>query len=216
MIYAPAAACVLATVVMIWAEFAEQIAVRSVSKMIAAAAFIAFGFAAGAWDSGLPGKLIVGGLLFSAVGDAMLLSREKRPFLIGIGAFLIAHLWYLGAFLVLGLHSLAFALALAAVAMLAAGVWRWLRDHVGSLKPAVLAYITVISTMVAAAIGATAAHPDAIHAGLLMAAVVFFFSDLCVARERFVKSTPYNRLAGLPTYFGAQLLFGWFAGHLTP
>jgi len=182
--------------------------------MVAAAAFIAFGFTAGAWDAGLAGKLIIGGLLFSAVGDAMLLSRDKRPFLVGIGAFLIAHLWYLAAFVVLGLHLGAFALALVAVAVLATGVWRWLADHVGSLKPAVLAYIAVISTMVAAAIGATAAQPDAVHAGLLMAAVLFFISDLCVARERFVSSTPYNRLAGLPTYFGAQLLFAWFAGQL--
>ena len=39
---------------------------------------------------------------------------------------------------------------------------------------------------------------------------MFFLSDLCVARDRFVSPGWENRAVGLPLYFGAQLLYGWF------
>ena len=44
--------------------------------------------------------------------------------------------------------------------------------------------------------------------GVLVAAVIFYLSDIAVARERFVTSSVTNRLLGLPAYYGAQLLFG--------
>ena len=53
-------------------------------------------------------------------------------------------------------------------------------------------------------------HGGAGRWGLLLAAVVFFLSDLCVARDRFVSPGWENRAVGLPLYFGAQLLYGWF------
>ncbi len=46
--------------------------------------------------------------------------------------------------------------------------------------------------------------------GLLFSAVAFFLSDLCVARERFLVSSLWNKAFGLPLYFGAQLGFAWF------
>jgi hypothetical protein len=40
-----------------------------------------------------------------------------------------------------------------------------------------------------------------------VAAVAFYFSDLSVALNRFVKPSMITRLWGTPLYFGAQLLF---------
>jgi uncharacterized membrane protein YhhN len=41
---------------------------------------------------------------------------------------------------------------------------------------------------------------------LALGAVLFFLSDLTVARERFVARDFRNKLYGLPAYFAAQLL----------
>jgi len=43
--------------------------------------------------------------------------------------------------------------------------------------------------------------------------MLFFASDLCVARQRFVSPGFENKLVGLPLYFIAQLMF---AGAITP
>ena len=41
---------------------------------------------------------------------------------------------------------------------------------------------------------------------VLAGAVLFFLSDLGVARDRFVSPGVWNRAVGLPLYYGAQLL----------
>ena len=46
-------------------------------------------------------------------------------------------------------------------------------------------------------------------ARLAIGAVLFFISDLAVARGRFVADTFTNKAWGLPTYFGGQLLIAW-------
>jgi uncharacterized membrane protein YhhN len=100
------------------------------------------------------------------------------------------------------------ALAVPTIAV-AAVVWRWLAPHVPApMKVPVIAYMTVISVMVACAFG-THAHAPAPM--LLVAATSFFVSDLAVARQKFVNPSHTNRYWGLPLYFGAQLLF---AAHL--
>jgi len=91
-------------------------------------------------------------------------------------------------------------------------VGRWVVPKApDKLKRAVVAYIVVITAMVALGVGTVAAGNDPL---LLIAAVVFYLSDLCVARERFVQSGFVNRAIGLPLYYGAQLTFGvtvWMA-----
>ena len=67
----------------------------------------------------------------------------------------------------------------------------------------VLAYTVVISAMLALAIGTFGQHGSW---WLVMGAVLFYVSDIFVARERFVTPSPWNGLVGLPVYFTAQLL----------
>jgi uncharacterized membrane protein YhhN len=84
-------------------------------------------------------------------------------------------------------------------------VGRWLLPHVSAgMKPPVLAYIAVISVMVALGAGAFGAtHLPT----LLTAPVAFYLSDLAVARDRFVQRSFVNRLWGLPLYYAAQVMF---------
>jgi hypothetical protein len=47
---------------------------------------------------------------------------------------------------------------------------------------------------------------------LLFAAVLFYLSDLSVARDTFVAPGFVNRAWGLPLYYGAQLIFACSTG----
>ncbi|NCG18252.1 MAG: hypothetical protein GWP91_04470 [Rhodobacterales bacterium] len=202
--------CVVLTTMLGLAEYTKMMPLKVVSKTGAAAAFIVYALMRGAWEAGTPGQWVVIGLCLSMVGDICLLSQDKRTFLAGIGAFLLAHVAYVVAFLSLGITPTVGAAGLAGVSVIAAFVWRWLGPHTGTLKPAVAAYIVVITCMVAAAIGAAGFEVHWARTGLLVAAIAFFLSDLCVARERFIVQGIENKLIGLPLYFGAQLLFAFF------
>jgi uncharacterized membrane protein YhhN len=70
----------------------------------------------------------------------------------------------------------------------------------GKLRGPVMAYIVVITGMVALAAGSRSAW-------IAAAATAFFVSDLSVARDRFVAPGFGNRLWGLPLYYSAQILF---------
>ena len=211
----PALATVIGTAVLVWAEFAENKPVKVISKTAAAWGFIVWALILGAWDAGVGGRWIVVGLVLSMVGDLCLLSREKRFFLGGLVAFLLAHVAYVIAFAAIGLSAIGLVVALVPLGYFATRVWQWLGPHVAELGPAVLAYIAVITVMVAASLGSLVHEPSAVRLGLVAAAVLFFLSDLCVARDRFVAPGPDNRLVGLPLYFGAQLVFAWFGAQLT-
>jgi len=203
----PAVICLACTGVLVWAEVNENASVRIVSKTLAATSFIAYAIAMGAASAGSPGLWVIAALALSMVGDLCLLSREKKFFLAGIGAFLLGHVAYVGAFASLGVDFLGTALAAVGVGVLAFFVWRWLSPHTGDLTRAVAAYILVISSMVAMATGSVFLEASPGRIGLLVAAIGFFCSDLCVARDRFVAPGPSNRMVGLPLYFGSQLVF---------
>lgn len=205
----PAVACIVLTAVLVWGEYAKNDPVRIVAKTGAAWAFIIHGLLVGVADAGPHGRLVLVGLGLSMVGDVLLLSRQTRYFLAGLVAFLLAHVAYVGAFIALGVSWVAVALAAVAVGSFAWRVWQWLKDDVGGLGPAVVAYILVIASMVACAAGSAALGGWG-RWGLLLAAITFFVSDLCVARDRFVAPGWDNRLVGLPLYFVSQLMFGTF------
>ena len=46
---------------------------------------------------------------------------------------------------------------------------------------------------------------------LAVGATLFYFSDLAVARQRFVVKSFWNKAWGLPLYFGGQVLIAWSA-----
>ena len=148
------------------------------------------------------------------MGDACLLSRDKRFFLGGLVAFLLAHVGYSIGFVALGVHGLGVAAGAALFAPFGYGVWRWLSPHTGALSKPVVAYILVICTMACLSIGMAVQAQGPARIGLLVSAIAFVLSDLCVARDRFIDTGPHNRTIGLPLYFGAQLGFALSAGAL--
>jgi len=150
------------------------------------------------------GLLLYLGLCLSWWGDVLLIPKSQLTFLLGLGAFLLAHVAYTVAFVFRGISVVATVGALVALALPLALVGRWLlpKVPVGMQRP-VRAYMLVITAMVACAVGTVAARGDGLIA---LGALAFYLSDLSVARDRFVAPGFDNKLWGWPLYFGAQLL----------
>lgn len=202
----PALTAVL-VVGLLYAETHDLLWLRILTKVPASLGFIAYGVQQGALNGHADGLALFVALWLCAAGDWFLLSREKKPFLAGIGSFLLGHVGYLVMFALMGIDLTFFGVAGVVVALVAWRVWAWVGPHAGKLKPAVAAYVLVISTMVAAAVGSVGLEASPRRITLLVGAVLFFISDLCVARDRFVAPGPENRYVGLPLYYAAQLLF---------
>lgn len=180
-----------------------------VAKPLASTAFVVAAWGAGALASPY-GRAVLVALVLSWLGDVLLIPSGRASFLAGLASFLAAHVVFGVAFVLRGLAPGAAGAALGVLLVPAALIWRWLAPRLdGAMRGAVPAYIVAITIMVALAAG-SAWH----RAGWLLfaAAVLFFLSDLSVARDRFVRTGLVNRLWGLPLYYAAQLLFAASVG----
>jgi uncharacterized membrane protein YhhN len=133
-----------------------------------------------------------------------------RSFDLGLTAFLLGHVAYMAGFAValpVGQWPLAILVPLGIAGTLAS-MWLW--PHLGRRRASVAAYIVVISIMVWAGISvfAEGALPWLAAAG----AVLFYASDLAVARQRFVHQDFLNRAIGLPLYYLGQLFLALTIG----
>lgn len=199
---------IVALVALLVGEARSSAGAKWVAKPLASAGFVALALALGAQEHAY-GRLVLVALVLSFAGDVLLIPKSRRAFAVGIGAFLLAHVAYGVAFLELGIARGATLVALACLAPIAALVaWRLLPRVPRPLQAPVLAYVVVITGMVALAAGAW--HAGA-GAPLLVAACLFYVSDLAVARQRFVAPGLANRLVGLPLYYGAQVMFAYTA-----
>ncbi|MCA9668265.1 MAG: lysoplasmalogenase [Myxococcales bacterium] len=188
------------------AERGESAALKAISKTTASAAFCVVGFVGPL----LALRPAIGvGLVLAAVGDLLLLRRGAGgAFLAGLGSFLAAHVAYTVGFARAGLDMTWVAGTGGALLVPAAIVLRWLWPNLSSrMRGPVVAYVIAISAMVACAAGSWARGATPL---VLAGAVLFYLSDLFVARQRFVRGGYINRLIGLPLYYLAQaLLAAW-------
>ncbi len=180
-----------------------------VVKPAASVTFVVTGFLQGGMGSTF-GRVVVAGLCLAALGDVLLIPKDKRAFLAGLVAFLLGHVAYGAAFVVRGIDpgttlGVLFVFTLVAIPILR---WLWPSVSVDMRKP-VAAYIVVITIMVALSAGA--ARKDGAWL-LVLGAVAFYLSDLSVARDRFVKKEFLNRAWGLPLYFFAQMILASQSG----
>jgi uncharacterized membrane protein YhhN len=200
--------CAVFVVLHLASEHQGQRVLAAVTKVLASASFLAIAWTVSAGAT-LYAKLILGALVLCAIGDVLLLSRASTAFLAGLVSFLAGHVTLAVAFGTLGLQRGWVPAALFVLGALGARVIAWLLPHVEqSMKLAVLAYCAAISVMVALAFGAYGhGAPRLIPVGALL----FYLSDLSVARDRFVKPAFVNRLWGLPLYYTSTVLIAWSA-----
>jgi uncharacterized membrane protein YhhN len=155
----------------------------------------------------------VAALVLSLIGDVALLLPDHW-FIVGLGAFLVAHLAYIGGMVQLDLRWAWGALVVAiAAALVGPAILKAVKAGHPSLLGPVVVYLVVISAM---AVTAWCTH----EAWLIVAAMLFFASDATLGWGRFVTPTrpgpdharPPGALAVMVTYHGAQACFvAWLA-----
>jgi uncharacterized membrane protein YhhN len=152
-------------------------------------------------DNGALRAWFVVALVLSMLGDVFLM-LQRDLFIAGLASFLLAHVAFIVGLWIDGVSYGAFGVgvAVAAVAVVVVGS-RVLRSVLASGEPAMAgpvgAYMTVISAMVASAVGTE--NPLAIGG-----AALFFCSDALIAWERFVNPRGWHRMAIIVTYHLAQ------------
>jgi len=180
------------------------------AKMLASTAFVAAGFAAGGHHTNY-GRAVLVALFFSWWGDLFL--GLSGYFLYGLIAFFLGHVFFAIAFLIHGVRWSWVGGPVPTLFIVMAAVVEWLDDKPGDLLIPVYAYMAVISLMVALSFGARGAGASW---WLVVGALLFYCSDLFVARARFVTESPINGLIGLPLYFGAQWVFAYTCALIPP
>lgn len=179
----------------LFAETRDATRLAFAGKAVASIAFVLVGILHAA------PPLLLAALLLALVGDLLLVPRAAPFFRAGIIVFLAAHVALGSAFLARGVAWDAAGPALLPLVPIGALVaWRLLPRVPPALRAPVIAYVIVITAMVALAAGTGVRV-------LLFAAVLFYASDLLVARDRFVERATWHRVVGLPLYYAAMILF---------
>ncbi len=156
------------------------------------------------------------GLIFCLMGDVCLALPQKKAFMGGLAAFLVGHVFYIISFLSLTpiLHWISTGALI--IFIVSAFVFFWLRPHLKSMLIPVLLYILVITVMASGAWAVLWKSSLQIsgRALVLVGSFCFYFSDLFVARNKFIKEEYRNRLPGLPLYYAGQFMLAFSIGLL--
>lgn len=202
--------CLAALAGLLAAERLGRPFARVACKLSASSAFVLVALSLDAGAS-VYGRWILAALALGWLGDGLLLSARTGAFMAGLGAFLLSHLCFTAAFVAGAFSTTVFAAATLASVGFGAIVLRWLWSHLTrEFKVPVLAYITAILAMCAAAAGFAAASGRWLP---LLGALLFTASDLFVARDQFIVRRFQNKAWGLPAYYVAQLLLAWSVAH---
>jgi uncharacterized membrane protein YhhN len=160
--------------------------------------------------------LLLAGLSFCFVGDVLLATRRSREFIFGVAAFAAGHVAYsLGFFSIGQLHpDVGFAAAI--VLIISGTVYFKIRQYLGNMRQYIVIYIIVISVMLVTAWSVAHTSEIAVRGRIMIVAgaLLFYCSDLFVARERFVKHGFINRLIGLPLYYAGQFSLAFSPGFM--
>ncbi|MEZ6187998.1 MAG: lysoplasmalogenase [Planctomycetota bacterium] len=197
------------------ARWRGQKLLAGVLKVACSLGFCALGLAGGVVDARYGGCMLVG-LGLSALGDAILLVRNRRGLVVGAGAFALAHVAYLAAWVPwvalrwpVVLLGLALGIAVPVVAYRT-------RERTGSARWVVLGYGWVLAASVVAALGAGLGAGGTTGWLLGIGGVSFFVSDLSVLRDRLLTPSLWNPTWGLPCYYAAQVCFALTVGQVGP
>jgi alkenylglycerophosphocholine/alkenylglycerophosphoethanolamine hydrolase len=171
-------------------------------------------------SSGLQGNTFWFGLgvLFSLVGDVLLMISSDRMFLLGLIAFLFAHISYITGFRDEIVNVTAWSLILAV--LIAINVGRLLRRIVGAMRIKgenrlvipVIIYGTIISVMLYAAMSTIYDPAWKTSAAFFVSVGAFMFcaSDAILAWNKFVTPLRNGRVWNISLYYLGQL--GLIAG----
>ncbi|MGC4234827.1 MAG: lysoplasmalogenase [Niabella sp.] len=155
-------------------------------------------------------KWIIGALVFSIAGDTLLMFANDNElfFMLGLVAFLIAHIFYIVCFHKIrtkeGIAGKWYAAIIVAVYYFL--IINFLLPHLGGLKYAVIIYGLVISFMLLIAMHLYDLKDNLIARYILSGAILFVVSDSVLAINKFYRPYPWGGWAIMITYALAQWL----------
>lgn len=198
---------------LLYAEKRERLSLRLVFKPLLSSLFVYVAFLQKEVAAGYAGG-ITAGLMLSWIGDFCLIFESRRMFLGGLVAFLLGHICYAAIFYTHGTPGPYAIAGLAVLVGIGAAIFGWLRPHLGPMTLPVIGYMVVITLMLGGAVSLffTPAVSDGRRYLVLAGAVLFYLSDILVARDKFVNSGFFNRAVGLPLYFSAQFFLALSIG----
>lgn len=199
-------------VLLLVAEAKKNIILKIIAKSIASACFVSFAYLLGIHSE--YDTFIFLGLVFSLLGDIFLISTKKKIFLLGLFAFLIAHIFYVFAFLPKFQFSYFWLISLSIPLILTALFYRRIENLLGNLKIPVIIYFIVINTMLCISLSLIIQNLISIETVLgyyivFVGAFLFYLSDIAVAKERFIGKNFTNKLWGLPFYYIGQFFIAF-------
>jgi uncharacterized membrane protein YhhN len=160
--------------------------------------------------------LIIIALAFCLAGDICLAFDSRKAFLAGLVVFLMGHLVYVAAFFIIAKVNAWTIGSLVAAGAVSGAVYTWLKPHLGAMQRPVVVYMVIITAMVAGAASVAGdSHFSAIGRWLVAGgAILFYLSDMFVARHQFVQKAFFNRAVGLPLYYLGQFLLAFSVGQI--
>lgn len=193
---------------LLYAEKKERLTLRLLFKPLLSSLFVLVALMQKGLLMGYFGGILAG-LVLSWIGDFCLIYDSRRMFLSGLIAFLCAHICYGAIFYSHGAFGIYAIAGAAAAAPAGAVIFGWLRPHLGQMTVPVIGYMIVITLMLVGALTLffTPTVADRRRYLVIAGAVLFYLSDIFVARDKFVAPGFINRAAGLPLYFSAQFFF---------
>jgi uncharacterized membrane protein YhhN len=207
-------AAILLLVLLVY-EKREEEKPRLIAKTILSCLFVLVAFLQ---PSSVPsyGNFILIGLIFSLAGDVCLALPGDKIFRVGLVAFLVGHIFYVIGFTYLVPVSNWFIPGAVLFWVFSLLVFVWLRPHLETMLVPVVVYILVITVMASGAwaVFDRSASPFWGRTFVFAGAVLFYVSDVFVARNQFVKREFLNRLIGLPLYYLGQFLLAFSVGLL--
>jgi uncharacterized membrane protein YhhN len=152
--------------------------------------------------------LVVLGLLLSLAGDVFLMLPNDRYFLFGLASFLVAHLFFIGAYRTRGGFGFTWWLALLYLAYAAALVYL-LWPSIAGVRIPVMVYASVLMVMGWQAAEMWLRWSDLSALFAMLGAILFLLSDSALALNKFRAPIRQSSVIVMSTYWAAQLLIAW-------
>ncbi len=156
--------------------------------------------------------LLIGALLFSWIGDVVLISDDESYFLYGLGAFLIAHIFYIVTFRKCkdDNHEIPmmkrYPLTAIAIGVAGAAMFFKIKDGLEAMELPVLIYTAIIITMAIQALNRHKKTTARSFELVMIGALLFMVSDSIIALNRFNEPIEYASMWIMLTYCAAQYL----------
>lgn len=200
-------AAIVSGSIYIWAARAGSSTQRYIFKPLTTALILGLALLLPDAIAPLYRALIVAGILFSLGGDIFLM-LPRDAFVWGLASFLVAHLFYIAAYISRAGLQMSW-LLLAPFVLYVAVLLYLLLPHTGAVRAPVILYALVLMAMGWQAAALWWAVRDTAALLAMAGALLFIASDSILALDRFRAPIAQRDLLVMSTYYSALLLIAW-------